>query len=410
VKRAIAITALLAATLPAAADWRAGEWRIARPIAVPKMSVAGLIYLPLDDTALAIRSLSEYRVVRDGRIEVPYKMVAEQGQIETRIIPTRVLSQGTLPKEQAQVLVDLGPSAPSANQVRLRLRGDNFRSRVRVEGSPDGGRWWLLTGDGLVYRHEGRFEKTRVAIPANNYRFLRVTLSRLEGKLPVIERIESASEVSVPRRLVAVAARLSRRQEKRERRTRLDLRMELLTRDLSEARFEIEEPIFDRPVTIEASADGKEYFWVGEASLRRLTPGKDAVVQLQVPEARRLRIYISNGDDRPLTIRGVTLWRVRRGLVFSADPGHLYELWYGRRNAAEPVYDIQRLPLTASLAKLPVAALGPERKLPPKPPPPPPWSEQHRALFWGVLAAVVVLLAIVIVRAMRSARQAPPAA
>jgi len=407
-RRAIAIAALLAVTLPAAADWRVGEWRIARPITVPKMSAAGLIYLPLDDKALGITSLSEYRVVRDGRAEVPYKMVVEQGQTETRIIPTRVLSRGILPKEQAQVLVDLGPSAPPANQVRLQLRGDNFRSRVRVEGSRDGNRWWLLTG-GLVYRHEGRFEKTRVAIPANNYRFFRITLSRLEGKLPAVERIESASEVTIPRGLVAVPAALSRREEKRDHRTRLDLRMALLTCDLAEARFDIGEPIFDRPVTIEAS--GKGYYWSSEARMRRLAAGKPVAVPLGgVPRARRLRLLIANGDDRPLTIRGVTLWRVRRGLVFSADPAHVYELWYGRRNAAEPVYDIQRLPVTTPLAKLPVAALGRERKLPPKPPPPPPWSEQHRALFWTVLAAVIVLLGIVILRAMRSARQAPPAA
>ena len=409
-KRAIAIAALLAVTLPAAADWRPGEWRIARPIALPKPSAAGLIYLPLDDQALAIRSLSEFRVVRDGRVEAPYKMVVEQGQTETRISPTRVMSQGIVPKQQAQALVDLGPSAPPANQVRLRLGGDNFRSRVRVEGSRDGSRWWLLTGDGLVYRHEGRFEQTRVTIPANDYRFLRITLSRLEGKLPTVERIEAASEVIMPRRLVAVAARFSRREEKRDRRTKLDLRMALLTRDLAKARFEIEEAIFDRPVTIEASADGKEYDRVGEARLRRLAAGKGVAVSLEVPQARRLRMYIPNGDDRPLTIRGVTLWRVRRGVVFSAEPGHVYELWYGRRNAAEPVYDIQRLPLTTPVAKLPVASLGPERKLPPKPPPPPPWSEQHRALFWTVLAAVVLLLAIVILRAMRTARQAPPAA
>jgi hypothetical protein len=122
---------------------------------------------------------------------------------------------------------------------------------------------------------------------------------------------------------------------------------------------------------------------------------------LDTGPARLLRIAIVNGDDRPLDITAVHLFRVQRGLLFNAQAGGNYELWYGRQDAPEPSYDLAKLPLTMPPDQLPQAALAAARALPLAPPPPPPWSETHRALFWAILIAVVVLLLVVIARAMR---------
>jgi len=46
-KRAI-IFAMLLLALPVRADLPRGEWRTARPVALPKMAARGLVYLPLD--------------------------------------------------------------------------------------------------------------------------------------------------------------------------------------------------------------------------------------------------------------------------------------------------------------------------------------------------------------------------
>jgi len=395
------------AALPASADLPRGEWPTARAVILPPMSAPGLVYLPLDEQALAVRSLAEYRIVGDGRAETPYRMVVEQGRSETRVLPAAVISRGEIRGQQAQVTVDLGSATLHANQVQLGLRGDNFRSRVRVEGSRDRAQWWLLTAQGLVYRHETRFEQTRVALPANDYRFLRITVSTLQGKLPAVSEARVVSEVPIQRKLIPVPAKLSRREDARHRSTVLTLDLGRLSRDLAQAAFEVAEATFDRPLTIEAALSRRDYGWAGDAALRRAAPGAKVMVPLEIPQARRVRISVSNGDDRPLTLRGVNLFRVRRGLIFRAAPAHAYELWYGRRGAASPVYDIQRLPITTSPAKMALAGLGPERKLPLKPPPPPPWSERHRALFWTALAAVIVLLALLILRAMRGVK-APP--
>ncbi len=403
-KRAIIFVLALAAAGACWADLTRGEWKIARPIILPKITGAGLAYLPLDEDALRVKSLAEYRIVEEGREEAPYRMVLEGGESEAKSVPAKVVSRSLPGQTGAEITVDLGEEAPPANQVELLLNGDNFRSKVRVEGSRERVRWWLLVAGGIVYRHEGRYEQTTVALPPNDYRFLRITVVRLQGNLPLIEGAQVSSILQIPRKLVAVGSRLSRREDTKNRLTLLDIDLNRPTRDIMTAEFEIQEKSVDRPLTIEFAQEGMGYEWAGEANLRRLKAGEKVSISLDIPYARRLRLQISNGDDRPLTISKVTLWRVRRGLIFSADPSHRYELWYGRPQAPEPNYEIQRLPILTPPAELPVASLGPEHSLPVKPPPPPPWSEQHPVIFWAALAAVVLLLALLILRTMRGVR------
>jgi hypothetical protein len=109
-----------------------------------------------------------------------------------------------------------------------------------------------------------------------------------------------------------------------------------------------------------------------------------------------------------LTINQVTLYRLRRGLIFNAEPDGKYELWYGRNNAPQPQYDIAHLPLPTAPAKLPQAALGPQQILPLKPPPPPPWSERYPGLFWAILFLILIFMGILVLWAMRKEKSPPP--
>jgi len=398
------LLAMVLTALPAQADLKQGEWKTARPILLPAATKPGLAYLPLDEEALAAQSLAEYRVVAEGRTEVPYRMVLEEGRTEARLVPVKVLSQGLLGKEKSQIALDLGPNTPSINQLKFSLKGDNFRCRVQVEASSDENLWWKIVDDGLIYRHEGKFEKISVSIPSRQDRFFRVTLARLQGDLPQVEEVQAIHEFTPPRQLVAVPAGMTRREDSKRRRTLLEFDLGRPSRDLVEAKFEVKQAAFDRPLEVEITLDNKDWLPAGEGRLQRLKADGEVSLPLQMGYARKARIIIENGDDRPLTIPKVTLWRARRGLIFSAVPAWKYELWYGLPGAAQPEYEIQRLPLTVALANLPQASLGPARKLPLKPPPPPPWSERHPALFWVALTGAILLLALLVVRTMQKVK------
>ncbi len=409
--RAALLLAAVLVAVSASADLPRGEWRVSCPIVLPALKAPGLVYLPLDAEALAgVESRSEYRIADANQAETPYRMVVEEGRSEVRPVPVKLVSQATGKAGLIQAVLDLGSDSQLANVLRLKLEGNNFRARVVMNGADEESQPGLRLGEGLVYRHEGKFEQMRVAIPPHGQRYLRLTVTNLQGKAPKLAGVVAAGETWIPRKLVEAPAKLTRREDAEKHVTVLDLDMGVLTWNLAEARFEVEEKTFDRPMTALSSAAKSptedSYAWGECGGLRRVVAGRPVVALLNTQPARWLRLTVANGDDRPLGISSVKLWRVRQGLVFSASPGASYELWYGRRGAAQPVYDIQRLPLTIPPAKLAQATLGAPHQMPLKPPPPPPWSERHPAYFWVVLIAVLALLLLVIVKAIRGAKQA----
>jgi hypothetical protein len=403
---------ILLISTPAFAKLKRDDWKIARDIVLPQNAKSGWVYLPLDDKALAVPDMASYRIVSKNGEEVPYRMAVEDGQLAERPFAAHILSTSLPGLRGVEVVVELTENSAGVNELRLNLVGDNFRSRVRVEGSHDRSKWLLLQDNALVYRHEGRFEATRVILPPNSYKFLRLNLSSLQGEVPRVAGVNILTTVLTPRKLVEVPATLSRKEDAKEQATILDLKLATVTPDLVLAKFDIAEPVFDRTVRIDVrsvvtSSGTDPYYTINTNQLIRLSGHNEITLTLDSTEAlRALRFTVFNGNDKALTIRKVTLWRTRRGLIFSAHPDVSYQLWYDRPNVTAPDYDIQRLPLNIQPARLPMASLGPEQILPPKPPPPPPLSEKYPIIFWSALGAVVILLGLLILRSMRNMKNA----
>lgn len=414
--RYVVLVALILAATIAAADLPPGKWATARQIALPSGFQGGTVYLPLDEQAVAVDSTSEYRVVQRGVVEVPYRMIVENGEITTTVVPSKVVHWAEMPStgkpDIIQITLDLGPAKPAANAISLHLSGQDFQAKAqlfRAKGPSEPG---VFYAEDTIYRRGAGFEKTWVQFQPTAERYLRLNLQKDQGALPRIDSVEVLDRMRIARRLVEVPAKLARSEDRKRRETVLALDPGLYVRDLVEATFEVKDELFDRPVSIEVAQQTPlpglqpEYTGFSYGRLTRKLAAAPVILVLDTLPARLLRIVIDNGDDRPLDITGLKIWREQRGLIFNAEASAKYELWYGRKNAPEPAYDLAKLPLTTPPDQLPQAALAAARDLPLAPPPPPPWSETHRALFWAILIAVVVLLLLVIVRAMRKANVA----
>src|SRR5262249_9742344 len=126
----------------------------------------------------------------------------------------------------------------------------------------------------------------------------------------------------------------------------------------------------------------------------RLTRGEEAGLELYPGNRgyRQLRIRIYNEDDRPLRLREIRADAVVRRVLFPAEAGNAYRLYYGNPEAREPRYDIPRLLPRLADASVPELALGPEEANPDyrdevrKPA----RSEGYPALLWGSLLAVAL--------------------
>jgi hypothetical protein len=114
---------------------------------------------------------------------------------------------------------------------------------------------------------------------------------------------------------------------------------------------------------------------------------------------RYLEVRIYNGDNPPLTIAGVDLWRGAADLIFEAKDGRSYALLGGNETVRPPDYDLASSIKDLHKESLPVAGLGKATKGPGEKAP---WTERHGTLILIVLIALAASIAYLILRSMRS--------
>jgi hypothetical protein len=170
---------------------------------------------------------------------------------------------------------------------------------------------------------------------------------------------------------------------------------------------------FYRSVTLEGSDDGR--LWQGVLSRDVLyaynTPkfaGDQLAVSYPETTVRYLRLTIHNGDDPPLPVTGVSARGVVRKLIFQAQPGAAYTLYYGNPAARFASYDLERILPYLDTDNLPQAQLGPQRANQP-------WAEREPAvsegLPWLIPAAVAlaaVAVALLLVGVLRQGKKLLP--
>ncbi len=329
----------------------------------------------------------------------------------------RVRNRGIVRGGPATAVLDFGGKT-GKERLSLRLSGDNFRRRVRVEGSDDGRDWTLLTDEGWAFAIPGpdptRFET--VALPENDFALLRVTVHpgpRERERVSIEDAWLPAGERRA-RRVEVVAPRWSRADEPRSRETWLTLDLGARHQPYQAVDLEIEEERFlrearldereDPPLRVSDSiAPAERWTPAGQGVVYRLEDGGERRESLRIEasgRARVLRLRIRNRDDRPLRVTGVGVVVPVERLLFEAPREGGYTLTYGAADLRVPAYDLAQT-LDEDPDALP-AELGPPVRrevvadvLP--------WTERHPVLLWVGLFVVVVALGALTWRALRSA-------
>jgi hypothetical protein len=412
-------TALAFALVPAAAGAEAAVERTITP-AGPGRAVVTL------DGAVYERArpdLGDLRVVDAAGADVPYLL--ERVEDETLLpaqrprIGNRVFRRG----QEAQATLDFGvPTLKS--QLTLSLSGDNFRRRVKVEGrartDPE---WATLTDSAYVFAvprpWPARYET--VALPENDFPLLRVTVYHGPDDPEESDILDASTRPAERRRPreVTLAPRVSRTEDAPAHETVLTLDLGARHQPLRGVSLDVADPAFFRGVVVEARLDPPPvregeaapplaWRYVMESAIYRYEEAGAVRQDLRLNVSGRervLRLRIKNRDDRPLAIRGATVFVPVERVAFETPAGGQYRLRYGDPRLAAPTYDLARTGGDAALfaARAQPAALLPPRAIPAAPPPPAPWTERNPVLLWGGLVAVVTALGAVTWRALRTA-------
>ena len=223
-----------------------------------------------------------------------------------------------------------------------------------------------------------------------------------------------------PRRAEYPLTISTRTEDATEQSTQLVLELESRGLPTNRLSFTILQANVYRRVNLEGSHDNQ--LWVllrRSGNIYAFNTPKFVGSQLSIgyPEStyRYFRLTIFNEDDALLPIRGLQASGFSRKLIFSADPGVSYRLYYGNSAANPPSYELEHIFPYLVTENLPVAGLGAHTANPqftgPETPSEP-FTERYPWLQPTVVATGALLIGIFLIslfRQLKGILPPPPA-
>lgn len=417
----VGASAAWAATLPP--EWK--HWSRFRDI---RLEAEGgsrsdeLVRLAVPETLFgAARSdLADLRVIDERGDQVGYVLFTRGRGPETAWREAELSDLGFVRDSYTQLVADTGEDGAVHNalEVTLPQGEEEFFTWAEVATSRDGEIWRIVRAKAPVYRfrERGFGRAATIRYPRTRDRWLRLRLLRDDAEVAV-ERLRVAERIQEDDELAGLRYPLARQADSPEGESWWEPDGELPPIPVAAARVETGQESFHRPVTVEASDDGREWRRVGAGNIFRFgseqaePAGEEDMEAGDLPESLQIgvpettapfwRVIVLDRGDPPIPDLGVSLMQHRRYVVFRASPGRSYRLVYGNARAEAPEYEIGALTTRDALAAARLVDLGDEVANPAWVSSEP-FTERHPAILWAALGLVVAVLAWMAVRALRS--------
>ncbi len=369
------------------AEFDMKKWQLWREIRIePKPEKSGYFQVELDGQVFAgaRQDLADLRVIDQTGAEIPSRLVIQEERNHLNVLPVEMLDRTLAPDGRFSFTLDLGDGAVRHNRVLLSTSAINFSRRVQIETGSDNKTWAVARADGYIFsfQPDSTVKYLGVDYPISTKRFLRITVFN-QPKLKE-EPIEiTGAEVAIdadpePQLIELPVSSQSRREDSKNRTTIITLDLGYTKIPSTAIDIQTGQTNFHRHIEI----DGKQQI-EEDLKLERLTwspVGSGEIYQVAIngyqtrnlridyPETRLryLRLKIVHNDNRAISIDRVNVFSLPRRLLFRADPGSTYRLFYGNSVAARPRYDLEKMIKYIDLTLAKTAALGPQQGEAPK--------------------------------------------
>lgn len=365
--------------------------------------------------------LADLRILDSRGRNVPYALrYLYAKSIQDRVLATEFDRSETV-AGPTELTLDLQRDDIEHNEIRITTDGVDFRRVALVEASDDRQHWRNLAKAELLHyrRHDGSISLDSLTYPPSRARYLRVRVepdSLRVDEFRVME-VRVLRHVEIPERLRIEAVDFGKREPVR----RYGVPGSSWTIDLggdqvpcSQIEVDVADREFARDVSFEI--DMLDVTW-GRRTFLPVFPSMDPTWQRRPGEkiqpmvtkftefqTRRLRIFVADHRNPPLTIQAVRFGAAVRQLLFVPPEGpRELRIAFGNPAASMPNYDFARnlpavLPGPIRRAQLLEVQKNPDFQLPPQP-----FTERFPWLIYVVLAAVCVVLTALIVNLSRAA-------
>lgn len=382
-------------------------------------------------------SLNDLRVVDDTGVLVPHIVhwarVTAAERTEWRSV--QLLNPTFEPSGYARVTLDFGEPVRK-NRVKINQSGENFRRRLLIDGSADNLTFETVLEEGYLFDISlpgaEKYSVDTVAFQVNDFRYLRLTVYTMADD-PRRIQITSAAAALIetlpgiePQPVPTVSGTLSFDSEKKESIYAVDVGYRNLpvVRAIVSASdayfhrgFELRgrnSPTVRVQLKTETGWDmvEREAPWnpIARGVIYRIQE-EDRMHEHVVLEGfnapyRYFQLRISEGDNPPLAIEDVKMFRNSADVVFKAQPGHTYALVGGNPEAQAPSYDLAQTIKDLGERSLPAAVVGAVTPLS-HAPRLEPWTERHRVVIWLALLLAVGVMLCLILSNLRRIRHVP---
>ena len=429
-KKLLAIIFLIsiATSVHAAIDFPGWSWQ--RPVDIRTSLGFVRIAIPPEVFNESQATLDDLRVIDENRRLVPHVIhwgrVKETQHLEWQ--PARLLNETFVPGKYATVTADFGEMTEK-NHIMVSLSGQNYRRQALLEGSHDS-RVWEVVAEAVwlfdVSLPGKNFKVDAIKFPTNNFRYLRLTVYNMtdDPRRITIETVKSAFQrTEMEKELVSVPVKqmvVSHDEKKNQTVIEVDLGFRHLP--VANLQFESSTSYFYRGYELLGRNESKERVprktetkwdtierevpWrsIDRGVLYRIQHKQKVSELLRVENInapyRFLKICIYNGDNPPLKIDKISLYRRDTSLVFQVQSGQVYTLIGGNPKTGGANYDLARSIQGVDEFKLPVVSLGASIPIPHKEKMVP-WTERHGTLLWTILVLAVIGMLILIVRSLK---------
>jgi len=410
---AIALVIFCGLTTTVLADFDVSKWAYSKEIRLEPFSGKRVASFALDNEVFdnAKSGLADLRIVDAGGVEVPYKLTVELATSARQTFPVRITNLGSKQSEFTQLTLDMGRSGETHNSLTLNTTSTNFRRQVEVEASSDGASWFLIkkASDGAYiydYSLDFKAQNTTVNYSDTTYQYLRLKIID-NGEEPL--KITGATiyrNVQQGTREVFYEPKVEDGQDGEKRATFYILDLAATGIPSNKITFESSGENYNRQVALEGSNDKSNWINISGSDVifNYQTPkfvGSKNLINYPESNYRYIKLTIYNRDDLPIELGKFKVSGVLRKVLFEAEQGKKYNLYYGSSGARFAQYDLETFLKYLDTTDPVGGVLGPQVKNGDFKGPEPkqePLSERYPYLLAGVLGVMVLILGTIVVK------------
>jgi len=346
------------------------------------------------------QNLTDFRIFglteSNDTIEAPYLLRQTSEKISIKDVAFKTLNASH--NDKGYYFTFEIPTVESINQIKIDFKQDNFDWLIRLEGSQNQNEWFTVIENYRILSIKNThtdFQFTKLTFPSSKYRFIRVFIDSQEKPELSVASITQNDTIDGTFRKYGVK-KINAKENKQTKQTEIDVELELPVR-VSVINIGVSDTFdYYRPVTIKHLTDSFKteqgwkynYSFLTSGTLNSLEKNE---FQFNSTTVHKLKIFIENRDNQPLTIDTIQARGYIYQLVTRFTSKATYYLTYGNKILERPHYDIERF--TGNIPKkISALELGEELTIEKEEIEMTTPLFKNRTWLWTIMTVIIVLL------------------